>query len=314
MAEISTNIQKAVQLLTENEVIGLPTETVYGLAANALNEDAVLKIFEIKNRPKFDPLILHTSSVNKIEEFVTEIPDLAYQLFEKFSPGPITILLPKKNLVPDLATSGLQRVAFRIPNHPLTLQLLSQLPFPLAAPSANPFGYISPTSALHVQNQLGSQIKLILDGGESQVGVESTIVGFENGKVIVYRLGGLAIEEIEEITGKLEIREGSSSPASPGMLLSHYAPKKPFLLGDIPSLINLNKGKKIGILSLKTNYQEERNFILSASGNVNEASKYLFKYLRELDDSDVDIIVAELVPEENLGRAINDRLRRASTK
>ncbi|MFN0049488.1 MAG: L-threonylcarbamoyladenylate synthase, partial [Cytophagales bacterium] len=312
MAEISTNIQKAIALLIDNEVIGFPTETVYGLAGNALSESAVLKIFDVKQRPKFDPLILHTSSIQRIEDFVLEIPDVAYQLFERFSPGPITILLPKKSNIPDIVTSGLSQVAIRIPNHPLALNLLQKLPFPLAAPSANPFGYISPTSAQHVDNQLGTKIKLILDGGESGIGVESTIIGFEKKKPVIFRLGGLSIEEIEEVTGKLEVRESSSSPAAPGMLKSHYAPQKPFLLGDINELLNKNKGKKIGLLSFRDQYKFENSYILSTSGNFLEASKNLFKYLRILDESNVDIILAELVPDQNLGKAINDRLRRAA--
>jgi len=311
---IGNNIQQAKSLLTNNELVAIPTETVYGLAGNAYSEEAILKIFEVKERPKFDPLIVHTASIDSIQDFAMEIPELAYQLFEAFAPGPITILLPKKAIISDLVTSGLAQVAVRIPNHTLTLALLSELDFPLAAPSANPFGYISPTSAQHVENQLGNKIKLILDGGESSIGVESTIIGFEMGKPIIYRLGGLTLEAIEKINGKVEIRTSRSSPTAPGMLKSHYAPNKPFLLGDIQMLYDQNKSKRVGILSFKDVFTKSAiNFVLSPSGNMQEAAQNLFKYLRLLDTSDIDLIIAEFVPSENLGRAINDRLQRAAS-
>jgi len=310
---IANSIDLAISLLQSNELVAIPTETVYGLAGNAYSEEAILKIFQVKQRPKFDPLIVHTYAIEHIYDFVAEIPEIALSLFEKLAPGPVTILLPKKNNIPDLVTSGLNQVAVRIPNHPLTLELLSLLPFPLAAPSANPFGYISPTSALHVEMQLGNKIKLILDGGESQVGVESTIIGFEEGKPIIYRLGGTAIEALEKITGKLLIRESTSSPTAPGMLKSHYAPHKPFLLGNISTLVAANADKKIGVLSFDEIYNDvELCYRLSPAGNMQEAAKNLFKCLRLLDMSNVDLIIAELVPDENLGKAINDRLRRAA--
>ena len=225
MAEIGLNIEKAAELLNAGEIIGIPTETVYGLAGNALNEDAILQIYSAKNRPKFDPLIAHTDSLEKVEDLVKNIPEKAATLAKHFWPGPLTILLEKKLNVPDLLTSGLSRIAIRIPNHPLTKQLLSKLDFPLAAPSANPFGYVSPTTAQHVQDQLGDKIPYILDGGPCKVGLESTIVGFENDEVIIYRLGGTKVEEIEKLIGpvKIQVNE-SSNPAAPGMLKSHYSP------------------------------------------------------------------------------------------
>lgn len=314
MAEISKNIEIAIQILNKNKVVAIPTETVYGLAGNALQIDAISTIFEVKNRPTFDPLICHTFSIFEIEKYVEILPKIAYDLLEKFAPGPITILLPKKKCIPDLITSGLPNVAFRIPNHPITLELLQNLNYPLAAPSANPFGYISPTSAQHVQNQLGNKIPFILDGGLCNIGLESTIVGFdENEKPKIVRLGGLSIDDIEKITGKLIIQNSSSKPAAPGMLESHYAPKKEIKIGNIKELINKYLNNKIGILSFSNSYSEsnKNQYILSTNENVTEAAKNLFSYLRALDESDCEIILTEFVPNIGLGFAINDRLKRA---
>src|ERR1035437_8374682 len=206
MSKIGIDIEKAKQILQEGGLVAIPTETVYGLAANALNKDAVFKIIEAKNRPHFDPLIIHTDSIEKVKLHVSDFPQWAQQLANAFWPGPLTLLLPKKNSIPDLVTSGLPQVAVRIPNHPLTLQLLKSLDFPLAAPSANPFGYVSPTNAEHVAAQLQGSVDYILDGGPCDVGIESTIVGFEDGKITIYRLGGLAIEDIEKLVGKVQVK------------------------------------------------------------------------------------------------------------
>ncbi len=314
MAEIGTSISTAKRLLQEGELIGLPTETVYGLAGNALNAATVGKIFQVKDRPQFDPLILHCASIAQVETLVNDFPEKAKKLAAKFWPGPITLLLPRKSNIPDITCSGLDRAAFRIPNHKVALKLLKQLDFPLAAPSANPFGYISPTSAQHVNNQLGNKIQYILDGKISKVGIESTIVGFEGDKVIVYRLGGLDVNSIEEVIGEIDVMPHSSStPAAPGMLKSHYAPAKPIYLGNIEELIKEHGSKTIGVLSFHKKYVGiTKSFQLSTTHNINEAAQNLFSYLRLLDASDVDLIIAELVPNEGLGRAINDRLKRAS--
>jgi L-threonylcarbamoyladenylate synthase len=313
MSKIGIDIENAKQILQQGGLVAIPTETVYGLAANALEKDAALKIFEAKNRPYFDPLIVHTDSIEKAKLYVSEFPQWAEKLAAKFWPGPLTLLLPKKNIIPDLITSGLPQVAIRIPDHPLTLQLLKKLDFPLAAPSANPFGYVSPTTANHVAAQLKERVSYILDGGACQVGIESTIVGTEDGKIIIYRLGGLALEEIESIIGKVEVRiNQSSDPKAPGMLKSHYAPRKPLFIGNIEELIRKNDNKKIGIISLSKTYDNAT--VLSPNGDLKEAAHNLFAALRELDESDVDIILAEVFPDNFLGRAINDRLRRAAAK
>lgn len=312
---IGTEIEKARDLLLQNEVVAIPTETVYGLAGNALSEIAVSKIFEAKNRPHFDPLIVHVSSVSEVSNYVEEIPELAFNLMEKFWPGALTILLPKKICIPDLTTSGLNEVGIRIPNHPLTLELLQSLPFPLAAPSANPFGYISPTSAQHVADQLGNQIPYILNGGNCSVGIESTVLRVHHNEMEILRLGGISVEDLRPFTSNIHIQQHStSSPAAPGMLTSHYAPRKPVYVGNIRELMNEFSSNKIGILSFNTEYQTEVQRILSRSGSFPEAAANLFAFLRELDQLDIEVILAEFLPNENLGRAINDKLKRASAK
>lgn len=313
MSKIGLNIDIAAQYLSNGEVVAIPTETVYGLAANALNPKAVVKIFDIKERPSFDPLIIHTDSPEKALLWVKEIPAPLQLLMDKFCPGPITFLLPKRDIIPDIVTSGLKRVAIRFPSHTMTNALLEKLDYPLAAPSANPFGYISPTTAAHVDQQLGAKIPYILDGGSCSVGIESTIVGMEGDKVIIYRKGGMSIEKIEEVVGEVEVRSHSSSnPASPGMLKSHYAPKAKVLIGEIDALTEEHKSKKIAVLSFKKKYSNFSNIVLSAGGDLAEAASRLFGALRELDALNVEIIVTEKLPEEGLGRAINDRLARAS--
>jgi len=315
MADIGTSINEAQALLRKGEVIGFPTETVYGLAGNALDEEAILKIYEVKNRPKFDPLIAHTDSFAKVKSLVSEIPDQAIKLASQFWPGPLTLLLPKLPDIPDLLTSGHSRMAVRIPNHPMALALLSQLEFPLAAPSANPFGYVSPTSAQHVNDQLGTKIPYILDGGESVVGLESTIVGFEESEVVLYRLGGIPLEDLEKVVGKLKVNvNNSSDPSAPGMLKSHYSPGRRINVGDIGNGIAGKDLSKIGVISFQDNYElpETNQFILSPTGDLHEAARNIFKALRKMDQTHIMEVHTEWVPEQGLGRAINDRLRRAS--
>lgn len=312
---IGTEIEIARALLLQDEVVAIPTETVYGLAGNALNEKAVSKIFEAKNRPHFDPLIVHVKGISEVSKYVEEVPQMAYDLMGRFWPGALTILLPKKSCIPDLTTSGLSEVGIRIPNHPLTLDLLNSLSFPLAAPSANPFGYISPTSAEHVNDQLGSKIPYILDGGNCSVGIESTVLRVQHNEIEILRLGGISVEDLQAFTSNIHIHaHSSSSPAAPGMLTSHYAPRKPIYVGNIRELMHVFSSERIGILSFKDDYGLEAQRILSKSGNFTEAAANLFSYLRELDALNIDVILAEYLPNENLGRAINDKLKRASAK
>ncbi len=316
MARIGTDLLHAANLLRKGDLVGIPTETVYGLAGNALDPYALLKIFKVKKRPYFDPLILHIHSYDQLHDISDSIPQPADELAKAYWPGPLTLVLPKKIIVPDVATSGLDTVAVRMPRHSLTRDLLSRLDFPLAAPSANPFGYISPTSAEHVAQQLGDKIPYILDGGPSDVGLESTILGFEGDKAVIYRLGGIKLESLEDALGtfRLSVNQ-SSNPSAPGMLKSHYAPRKPLVIGDIPELMKTYKNKKLAVLSFFKHYAGINDqIVLSEKGNLDEAAHNLFEALRKLDQSDCEIIISELFPEKGLGRAINDRLKRASIK
>jgi len=320
MAQVGTDIQQASTYLQQGKLVAIPTETVYGLAGNALDVKAVSSIFETKDRPSFDPLILHVASLEQVNPFVSSFPEKLKCLAEAFWPGPLTVLLPRQASVPDLVTSGLDRVAVRVPNHPLTLALLAQLDFPLAAPSANPFGYISPTQAAHVEAQLGTQIPYILDGGACAVGLESTIVGMEGEQVVIYRLGGLELSKIESLVGPVTVQAHSTSnPSAPGQLASHYAPRKPFLVGELNELVPklIQEGKAFGVLSFSTHFPalpSDREFVLSPSQDLQEAAQRLFMGMRLLDESDAAVILAEFVPEIGLGRAINDRLKRAAAQ
>jgi L-threonylcarbamoyladenylate synthase len=313
MAEIGSDIEKAKKLLTAGELVAIPTETVYGLAGNALDLSAVTKIFEVKSRPQFDPLIVHVPNLSAAQQYTTNLPDQARLLAHKYWPGPLTLLLKKKSNISDLVTSGLDTVGLRCPDHPLTQALLGSITFPLAAPSANPFGYVSPTRPQHVEEQLGNRISYILDGGPSKIGIESTIVGFENGQPVIFRLGGITLEQVEGIVGTVVVRTNSASnPKSPGQLVSHYAPGKKLVLGNISELMRLHAGKSCGILSYQHDFQSRFQSILSPSGQLNEAAQNLFSALRNLDKMPIEIILAEPVPDIGLGKAINDRLKRAA--
>ncbi|MCS6818806.1 MAG: L-threonylcarbamoyladenylate synthase [Chitinophagales bacterium] len=314
--ESGNDIEKAKYWLLCDEAVAIPTETVYGLAANALQASAVIKIFKVKNRPAFDPLIVHVNSAEVIFKYVIEFPSLAQDLCAAFMPGPLTLILPKKDEIPDLVTSGLPKVGIRIPDHPLSLRLLNEINFPLAAPSANPFGYISPTTAEHVLQQLNGKIPYVLDGGPCRVGVESTIIEVVGDEIFVHRLGGIPLESLYKFTSKIQLRlNQSSNPAAPGQLSAHYAPRKQlFFTKNVVLAIEKASGKKIGLITFTDKSINGVQAIpLSETGSLEEAAANLFKVMRILDESDVDLIIAEYFPDEGLGRAINDRLRRAST-
>lgn len=317
MIKKSKDINLAVTILNNNGVIGFPTETVYGLAGNIYNESAINKIFEIKKRPKFNPLIVHISKVEDLHNIAVDIPEKALQLANHFWPGSLTLLLKKHPSISDLITAGKPTVAVRIPNHKLALELLDALDFPLAAPSANPFGSISPTTAQHVADYFSTELELVLDGGNCENGIESTIVGFDNEKVIVYRLGAIAIEEIEALIGKTEtFISDDVAPVAPGMIKKHYAPKTNFILtDDVENEIANHANLKIGILSFYKQYDSEfikSIKILSPEKNLKEASKNLYAAMHELDKENLDIIIAEKFEDNNLGKSINDRLTRAA--
>jgi L-threonylcarbamoyladenylate synthase len=317
MSIISTNIDKAVSLLISEEIVAIPTETVYGLAGNIFSEKAVKAIFSTKQRPFFNPLIVHISSVHQLSEIVSYIPEKAKLLAEVFWPGPLTMVLPKKETIPDIITAGKNTVAVRIPNHPVTLELLSKLPFPLAAPSANPFTTISPTTAQHVESYFKNKIKMVLDGGPCKQGIESTIVGFDGDEAIIYRLGSTSVEAIEKVIGKVSIKNKKDiAPDAPGMLERHYAPKtKTIVTNNLIEAIQINKGKRIGLISFSKHFNfPEITFqmALSPSGNLEEAASNLYKSMHELDQMNLDLIIAEQFPDYGMGKSINDRLTRAA--
>jgi L-threonylcarbamoyladenylate synthase len=311
---LSSQLEEALALLNAGKLVAIPTETVYGLAANALHADAVVHIFETKNRPHFDPLIVHVAGIDEVNDVAAHIPSQAMALMEALWPGPLTIVLRKHERIPHIVTSGLDTVGVRMPNHPLTLELLRSLDFPLAAPSANPFGYISPTSALHVAEQLGDRIPFILDGGECTIGVESTIIDCSGETATILRLGGTSVETIEELIGPVQVNDiSTSSPQAPGMLYSHYAPRKRMRVGNIHELLH-EHGENVSILSFKDSFHNFRNIRLSETGDLHEAARNLFAAMRKLDADHHEIIIAEFVPDYGLGRAINDRLKRAAAK
>ena len=233
---IGKDIALALHLLMHQEVVAIPTESVYGLAGNALDPIALEKIFHAKGRPHSDPLIVHIPDIDAAKRYAAIWPDEASRLAHHYWPGPLTLVLPKRPIIPDLATAGSPRVALRLPAHPLTQSLLRQLAFPLAAPSANPFGYISPTSADHVHDQLAGKIPYILDGGRSRVGLESTILGWDGDRFTLLRPGGIAIEALEALLGYALIEAGANE-AAPGNMADHYMPHTPLYLGDPTSWI-----------------------------------------------------------------------------
>lgn len=316
---IGTDIERAAELLRSGKVIGIPTETVYGLAANALNEEAVLDIYQIKNRPSFDPLISHFPNKDSIYGYVKEFPVYAQKLSDTLWPGPLTLLLESNGKLPLMISSGSPKIAVRVPGHKMSLELLGLLEFPLAAPSANPFGYISPTRAEHVEAQLGEKIPYILDGGECSIGLESTIIDASSERPKILRLGGYTLSEIAE-AGEIEpelLLNQNSNPQAPGQLDKHYSPKSKFILTEnIKASLEEHAGKKISILTFGAMEEIEGVFQLnlSKSGSTREAAKNLFHYLRMLDESESELIISVKLPEEEWGLAINDRLRRAAAK
>ncbi|MCL4122032.1 UNVERIFIED_CONTAM: hypothetical protein GTU68_043858 [Idotea baltica] len=318
MSIISKDIQKAVQLLTDEQLVAIPTETVYGLAGNIFSEKAIKSIFSTKKRPFFNPLIVHIPSVDMLKEVVTHTPKKAKLLADAFWPGSMTLVLKKNANIPDIITSGKDTVAVRVPNHPVTLALLNQIPFPLAAPSANPFGSISPTKPQHVENYFKNDIKMVLDGGSCTNGIESTIIGFENDEPIIYRLGALALEDIEAVVGKVFIKnKKEDKPDAPGMLARHYAPAtRTFLVDDVAAEIKKHQGKKIGVLVFKGILSDsvQTKIILSEKGSMQEAASKLYAALHELDQLGLDVIIAERFPDNGLGKSINDRLQRATVQ
>jgi L-threonylcarbamoyladenylate synthase len=314
---ISKNIKKASEIIRKGGIVAFPTETVYGLGADAFNSHAVARVFEVKNRPRFDPVIVHINPLIDIEQLCLKIDERAKKLMEKFWPGPLTIILQKSSKIPDIITAGLPAVAVRMPSHPVALELIKEAGIPIAAPSANPFGYLSPTTAEHVNEQIGEKVDLILDDGKCPIGIESTVIDITKKEPILLRPGGLPLEDIEHVIGKVKISDVSPErPHSPGQLPCHYSPYTPIKILENKKF-TIPRGKKVGLLafnSLDVELPYVKVEVLSPQGDLREAAANFFSCLHRLDGAGLDIIFAEPIEEVNLGQAIMERLRRASTK
>lgn len=313
---ITNSIDKAAALLVAGEVVAIPTETVYGLAGNLFNPSAVEKIYTLKKRPRNNPLIVHVKDLEATLPLITEFPKPLQQLAEKYWPGPLTVLLKKSKLVPDSITAGSDFVAIRVPAHPLTKQLLEQIPFPLVAPSANPFTRISPTKAEHVEHYFGDSIPCILDGGSCSVGLESTIIGMNNNTPLLYREGVLGKLLLESLIGPIEkFNPQKNTILTPGQWPRHYAPLTKTILCKREEIIMHVKDNtgiivyKEPLLSVNTNQQH----ILSENGSLVEAAKNLYQILHHVDKLKYETIICEMLPQEELGNTINERLKRAAS-
>jgi L-threonylcarbamoyladenylate synthase len=319
-SKCASAIARAVTLLRQGETVALPTETVYGLAADALNPIAVAKIFEAKERPRFDPLIVHLPDrdwLEKIANLPTQDRQLILKLTDRFWPGPFTIVLPRKSIVPEIVTAGLDTVAVRISAHPVFSDIIQAFGAPLAAPSANRFGRLSPTTAQHVLDELEGRIPLVVDAGPTAHGVESTIVAVRGGKIDILRRGPVTEEQLRGTGFRLVSprKDADATVCAPGQLPTHYAPKTPLRLIEDANSFSPDKNQRVGLLAWNP-VESEKNFAvircLSEQQDVREAAANLFRYLHELDQYDLDFIVAERVPEQGLGAAIMDRLQRAA--
>ena len=308
--------RRAIELLREGEAVALPTETVYGLAADALSEKAVLKIFQAKSRPRFDPLIVHLPDedwISRVAILDSSIVDQFTQIRKQFWPGPLTFIFPRQSVISDIVTAGLETVAIRLSSHPVFRRISATFGRPLAAPSANRFGRLSPTAAEHVRAELDGLIPLIVDAGPTTHGLESTIIALRNGRIEILRRGPITEKQLSEF-GEVVAVGPTHHPEAPGQLPSHYAPRTPLLVMETAAAFDSKSGQRIGLLSWRTKndarFAETRQ--LSERQDLAEAATSLFRLLRELDACDLDLIVAEKLPDEGLGAAINDRLSRAS--
>ena len=307
-------IIKAIQLLRSGDIVAFPTETVYGLGADAFNPYAVAKIFEAKKRPRFDPLIVHIGEKDWLFDLAEHVPPEAEKLIDAFWPGPLTIILKKKGVVPGIVTAGLQTLGIRMPSHPVALNLLREFKKPIAAPSANPFGYMSPTKASHVVKMLGDRLPLVLDGGNSVFGIESTIISIRADGIYIHRHGAISVEDLYKIGVPVHEKGEGGICESPGELPYHYAPAKPLKI--IHSIDEIDREQSSFLAFQTPPVKPKSKFIkvLSEKGDIREAAANFFSFLIELDQESVEIIYAEKVPEVGLGKAIMDRLKKASKK
>jgi L-threonylcarbamoyladenylate synthase len=305
------NIKKAARLINKGGVVAFPTETVYGLGADAFNAKAVAKIFEIKERPRFDPLITHICEKKQLYLLTKNINEKLKKLIEIFWPGPLTIIVEKKESVPDIVSAGLKTVAIRMPANEIALKLIKISNTPIAAPSANKFSRLSPTRAEHVYSQLKNKPDLILDGGKTIYGLESTIVKFENGKFYLLRAGAISPQEIKEKTGIRLIKNSSEKISAPGQLKKHYSPKARLFI-----VKNENEAKEKNAAYLAFYKKPKKKYklvkILSAKKDLSEAASNLFDFLHSIENKNIKCIYIEKVPNKNIGIAINDRIERAA--
>jgi L-threonylcarbamoyladenylate synthase len=310
----TSSIELAVHALKEGGIVAFPTETVYGLGADALNSVAVATIFEIKKRPRFDPLIVHIAEKDWVFKYADVVPSQAIKLMEQFWPGPLTLIFKKNAIIPDIVTAGLSTVGIRMPSHPVALRLIRDLGRPVAAPSANPFGYMSPTKAAHVSGMFKDSSLMVLDGGDSSFGIESTIVSFSEKGVRLHRHGAISAEDLSSVTGPLTEKPEDGSCESPGELPYHYAPHKPLKI--IRSLEEI-RNVRSSFLAFTTHPEKPMSLYartLSERGDLREAAARFFSCLIDLDREDVEIIYAEEIPETGLGKAMMERLRKGSKK
>ena len=312
-----TSVSEAARLLKDGEVVAIPTETVYGLAGNAFEPKALAKIFAAKERPTFDPLIVHIADIAQLTDIAKDIPDSAYRLAEAYWPGPMTIILPKKDCIPDLCTSALPSVAVRFPSHPIAQAIIKESGLPLAAPSANLFKHVSPTTAEHVAAQLADRIAGIVDGGPCSVGVESSIISLVGEKPTVLRPGAITPEMFAKVLGDVAIKESTSKPGqpmlAPGQCDTHYRPQVPLYYGEVPAgytlpehTVRIAFGTQTGPIPATVN--------LSATGDMVEATSKLYAFMHDLDKFEYDLILVDPIPNKGIGIALNDRLKRASIK
>lgn len=308
------SVERAANILREGGLVAFPTETVYGLGADALNTLAVARIFELKKRPHFDPLIIHISDKEWVNTYTRGVPPHAERLMDRFWPGPLTIILHKRPIVPDIVTSGLPTVAVRMPSHPVALELIARLGKPVAAPSANPFGYVSPTKAAHVARMFAGKLPLVLDGGSATFGLESTIVSLRDGKVLLHRHGAVSLEELMEVVGEVQEKAGDGPIDSPGQLPYHYAPHKPLKIIRSPEEIASSDSSFLAFRTPSGKPASKYTRALSPSGDMREAAANFFSFLIELDREDIEVIYAEQIPEVGLGKAMMERLKKAAQK
>ncbi|MEO5865160.1 MAG: L-threonylcarbamoyladenylate synthase [Nitrospiraceae bacterium] len=311
------SIRLAAEIIRGGGLVAFPTETVYGLGANALNPEAVAKIFEAKQRPSFDPLIVHIAERISLDLLVHTISQGDYRLMDAFWPGPLTLILPKRAKVPDLVTAGLSTIAIRMPAHPVAQALIREAGTPIAAPSANPFGYVSPTCAQHVLDGLGDRVDLILDGGSCPIGVESTIVAMNGTWPELLRPGSVTLAEIREVIGPIGQAVISQTVVVPGQLPRHYATRTPVTILAAQGARPIVHGhERAGLLAMSASGHVDDRFctveVLSSSGDLREAARNLFAALRRLDALGLDRLYAEPCDERGLGLAIMDRLRRCA--